>query len=216
VNFTGAVGAYARFEIAVIGTVKSYQWQYSDDGANWTNSTVTAAFYTTMVTKGRAGRQVRCIVTDVFGDALTSNAATIGVLADVAVSGSYNDLSDKPSVDGATNANAHLRSFGNSIMTGSVWKNGAFHHLSVDIMMKHIPVRIRIRHDAAHLGVLGCRVHFFSRFHLRRRHRLYLCRRLRIQRCACFRCLCLLRGQLFRAGFNLCRSLRVHGNPRFS
>lgn len=130
VNFTGAVGAYARFEIAVIGTVKSYQWQYSDDGANWTNSTVTAAVYTTMVTKGRAGRQVRCIVTDVFGDALTSNAATIGVLADVAVSGSYNDLSDKPSVDGATNANAHLRSFGNSIMTGSVWKNGAFHHLS--------------------------------------------------------------------------------------
>lgn len=85
---------------AVGKTPLSYQWQYSDDGTNWTNSSVTDRNYSTRFTEEKYGRKVRCIVTDGNGQSVTSRAATMSLypFAAVATSGSYNDLSDKPTI----------------------------------------------------------------------------------------------------------------------
>ena len=70
----------ASFTVAAAGDGLTYQWQISDDGATWTNSSVKRAVYTTKLTTAKDGRMVRCIVTDANGNSVTSSAArmTIG------------------------------------------------------------------------------------------------------------------------------------------
>lgn len=90
-----------RVEIRVIalGTGLRYQWQYSDDGGRtWENSSLKTESYVVKNYAGISGRQVRCVVTDANGSSVTSAAATITLLAAVAASGSYNDLTDKPTI----------------------------------------------------------------------------------------------------------------------
>ncbi len=76
-NYTGKVNSTASFTVVATGDGLTYQWQISDDGENWTNSSVKTAKYSTKLTAAKNGRQVRCIVTDENGNSLTSEAATM-------------------------------------------------------------------------------------------------------------------------------------------
>ena len=69
-------GATASFKVAATGDGLTYQWQLSDDqGKTWRNSKATTASYSATVTDSNNGRYVRCIVTDKYGNKVTSNAA---------------------------------------------------------------------------------------------------------------------------------------------
>ena len=66
------------FSITAQGDGLTYQWQYSDNGgAKWATSNVKTSTYTTRLYASRNGRLVRCIVTDAYGTALTSDAASM-------------------------------------------------------------------------------------------------------------------------------------------
>ncbi len=76
-DFNGKLNSTASFTVVATGDGLTYQWQISDDGENWTNSSVKTAKYSTKLTAAKNGRQVRCIVTDENGNSLTSEAATM-------------------------------------------------------------------------------------------------------------------------------------------
>ncbi len=78
-NYVGKVNSTAKFTVAAEGNGLTYQWQISDDGFNWANSSVKAASYSTKLTTAKNGRMVRCIVTDANGNSVTSSAATMKI-----------------------------------------------------------------------------------------------------------------------------------------
>ncbi len=78
-DYVGKVNTTASFTVAADGTGLSYQWQVSDDGKTWSNSSVKAAKYTTRLTAARDGRMVRCIVTDADDNTVTTNAVTMKI-----------------------------------------------------------------------------------------------------------------------------------------
>ena len=71
----------ARFHVSAQGTDLSYKWQYSDDnGATWKTSTTSSGktdTYTFEGSRERHGRMVRCIVTNGYGQSVTSNTARL-------------------------------------------------------------------------------------------------------------------------------------------
>ena len=79
-DYVGKAGSTATFSVLAQGRGLTYQWQISDDGTTWANSSVKAASYSTKLTTAKNGRMVRCIVTDANGNSVTSSAArmTIG------------------------------------------------------------------------------------------------------------------------------------------
>lgn len=99
------IGSPARFEVRAVGEGLTYKWQTRKKNvSSWSNSSVTRPVYSTTVSADKVGMQVRCTVTDMNGDSLTTGDAStnsyakiINPFADVATSGSYNDLTDKPS-----------------------------------------------------------------------------------------------------------------------
>ncbi len=82
-DYVGKLNSTASFTVAAEGTGLTYQWQISDDGENWTNSSVKRAVYTSRLTAEKNGRMVRCVVTDVNGDSLTSKAAVMRLVGPV-------------------------------------------------------------------------------------------------------------------------------------
>ena len=79
VDFEGGVGNTATFTVAAEGDGLSYKWQFRDVGATkWViSSTNTGATATCVIREGRIGRQYRCVVTDAYGNKLTSEPAAI-------------------------------------------------------------------------------------------------------------------------------------------
>lgn len=71
------IGSPVKFNVAASGEGLSYQWQLSDDGQNWRNSSVKTAAYATTLTTVNNGRQVRCVITDKYGTAATSRTAVM-------------------------------------------------------------------------------------------------------------------------------------------
>ncbi len=83
-DYVGAEGSTASFRVKAQGERLTYQWQISDDnGATWSRSSVKNAAYTSRLTPEKDQRLVRCIITDPYGYAVTSDAASmrISVLA---------------------------------------------------------------------------------------------------------------------------------------
>lgn len=77
-DFTGPLGAYAPFTIAVIAKAPSYQWQYTKDSQTWINSGIagnTSSATLVEITESRAANYYRCVVTD--GDGNTCISAAI-------------------------------------------------------------------------------------------------------------------------------------------
>ena len=75
-------GKTAKFSISASGDGLTYQWQYLAPGGSWTNSPATGcttASLSVPVTADRNGFKYRCVVTDKYGNKVTSNAATLTV-----------------------------------------------------------------------------------------------------------------------------------------
>ena len=79
VNSSAALGNNVTFTVKATGTGLTYQWQLSDDGRNWRNSSIKQATYCTAISKVNNNRQVRCVITDKYGNKVTSNAATMKI-----------------------------------------------------------------------------------------------------------------------------------------
>lgn len=73
-------GTNVSFVVVAQGDGLTYQWQYKNPGEDWENSTASSAnrpVYTLGMTTARDGRQARCIITDRYGNSITSDAGTI-------------------------------------------------------------------------------------------------------------------------------------------
>ena len=80
---TGSNGNIVKFTVSASGEGLAYQWQYKYPGGDWTNSPATgnkSANLSIPATADRNGYQYRCIVSDNYGNTLTSNSATLTVL----------------------------------------------------------------------------------------------------------------------------------------
>ncbi|MBQ5544685.1 MAG: hypothetical protein IIU00_03330, partial [Clostridia bacterium] len=79
-SVTAKKGASVSFTVTANGPGITYQWQYSDDqGKTWQQSSLSGATYKTTLTDSRNGRYVRCIVTDKYGNSVTSQSASMKI-----------------------------------------------------------------------------------------------------------------------------------------
>ena len=80
VNVAVKSGMTASFRVEAVGDGLTYQWQLSDDqGKTWRNSKNTMSSYSTTVTDKNNRRYVRCIVTDKYGNKITSSPAKMEI-----------------------------------------------------------------------------------------------------------------------------------------
>jgi hypothetical protein len=79
-DVVGRVDSTATFTVAAEGEGLTYRWQYKDVGGVWTNSSFKTASMSCKITAERGGRQYRCVITDLYGSKITSEAGTIVVL----------------------------------------------------------------------------------------------------------------------------------------
>lgn len=98
INARVPLGSPARFVVEAVGNGLKYKWEYKrTSDTTWKSSSVTNHVYATTINAEKDGMKVRCTVTDANGDSAVSNEAVASTLAVVANTGSYNDLTDKPS-----------------------------------------------------------------------------------------------------------------------
>ena len=76
---TANAGSTVSFNIKAVGAV-AYEWQLSDDqGKSWRSSKIAGDTYATTLTNANSGRYVRCVVTDIYGNTLKSDATYMKV-----------------------------------------------------------------------------------------------------------------------------------------
>ncbi|MBQ1555331.1 MAG: leucine-rich repeat protein, partial [Clostridia bacterium] len=81
-SVTAKVGDLMSFKVVAEGDGLTYQWQLSDDqGLTWRNSKATVANYSTTLSTTNNGRFLRCIVTDQYGNSVTSQNASMKIAA---------------------------------------------------------------------------------------------------------------------------------------
>ena len=82
-SYTGAVGTKATFTVAAEGEGLTYQWQYkSASSSTWSNSTkdgYNTPSMTVKVTDARNGQMYQCVITDSYGNTVTTVPVTITV-----------------------------------------------------------------------------------------------------------------------------------------
>ena len=82
-DYMGPIGNTARFTVEAQGDGLTYLWQFqSANSTDWYNSSMTGYNTNTLsvqVASGRNGQKYRCIVTDKYGQSVTSNAVTLTV-----------------------------------------------------------------------------------------------------------------------------------------
>ena len=65
-------------EVLAQGDGLTYEWYFKNAGTNvWHKSGVTDNTYDDVMTKARAGREVYCVVTDIWGNSVTTETATL-------------------------------------------------------------------------------------------------------------------------------------------
>ena len=92
-DYSGSVGSTAEFKVIAQGTGLKYQWQAYSNG-KWVNSSLTGATTATLsvgITASRDGYKYRCIVTDAGNNTVTSNPATLLVVAPVKITDQPSD-----------------------------------------------------------------------------------------------------------------------------
>ncbi len=81
VSFTGAVGSEVSFAVEATGDGLTYQWMYSNNsGSSWTRSTAPGSDTDTISTDFKAyreGQMYKCVISDQFGNTLSSAAVTM-------------------------------------------------------------------------------------------------------------------------------------------
>jgi len=72
-------GYVANVPVVAHGEGLKYQWYYTSNGSSTTymKSSCTSAIYSTTMDASRAGRKVYCVITDKYGDSVTTKVATI-------------------------------------------------------------------------------------------------------------------------------------------
>ncbi|MGN0793284.1 MAG: leucine-rich repeat protein [Aristaeellaceae bacterium] len=85
-DYAGQIGDIAAFKVVATGTGLTYQWQFHPAGVNaWYDSGMTGSKSEQMnveLTQARVGYAYRCAVTDINGNKLYSNAATLSLAAE--------------------------------------------------------------------------------------------------------------------------------------
>ena len=83
VSASGQKGDLVSFRVTANGPGITYQWQLSDDnGATWRNSSNTTADYLTTLSEKNHNRYIRCVVTDKYGNKVTSEIVRMRIKAD--------------------------------------------------------------------------------------------------------------------------------------
>lgn len=75
---TVKAGEKVSFAVEATGSGLSYQWQYSTDGNNWIDSTLSGSKTSTLsfiAYEARMNRSYRCVITDTAGNSVISDAA---------------------------------------------------------------------------------------------------------------------------------------------
>jgi len=74
-------GKTASVTVTATGEGLKYQWYYTSNGSTtaFMKSSTTAATYTTTMNASRAGRQVYCVITDKYGNTVTTVTVTLGM-----------------------------------------------------------------------------------------------------------------------------------------
>ncbi len=90
-DVSAAVGSTATFTVEAVGSDLTYQWQYQTaSGSKWYSCTATtgegyaSASITLTANKGRSGYKYRCVITDAYGNTVTSEQAVLTVTTTVA------------------------------------------------------------------------------------------------------------------------------------
>ena len=95
-NVSGFAGETATYTIAARGDNLSYQWQVFKDGA-WTNCSINDGAKTATLSfeiKATAnGNKYHCIITDGYGDSVTSNDVTLTVKTPVSITSQPSNVS---------------------------------------------------------------------------------------------------------------------------
>jgi hypothetical protein len=80
-SVTAKKGANAKFTVTAVGDGLKYQWQVKTSStAAWKNTTITGCYTKTITVGATAARnnyQYRCIITDKYGNKVTSGTATL-------------------------------------------------------------------------------------------------------------------------------------------
>lgn len=78
-TLSAPMGEPCEISLTAVGKGLTYQWYYKDEGAaRFTKtSTFTGNRYYIIMTEARAGRQVYCVVTDAYGNSVTSRTASL-------------------------------------------------------------------------------------------------------------------------------------------
>ena len=76
-----ASGANAKVTVGVQGTGLTYRWYYADAGSDTFKLTTTfrGSSYTVAMNTARNGRRLYCVITDQFGNSVTTNIVTISM-----------------------------------------------------------------------------------------------------------------------------------------
>ena len=73
-------GATAKVTVVATGDGLSYKWYYKDtSSSSFSLSSTTTNTYSTTMSDYRNGRQVYCVITDKYGDSVTSRTATLSM-----------------------------------------------------------------------------------------------------------------------------------------
>ena len=89
-----ASGGTVSFKVSASGTGLKYQWQYSLNGKDWSNTTLNGCNSTTLnvgVNNTTNNRRYRCKITDAYGFTVTSNAAVLYKRADLKITAQPTD-----------------------------------------------------------------------------------------------------------------------------
>ena len=153
-DYSGPVGDYAVFNVSAEGEGLKYQWQVWKSGA-WTNCSVNDGAKTDTLTllikDSRDGSKYQCIVTDKYGETLTSDEVTLTVKKPLAITSQPTDFSGAP---GET-AKFIVEAEGDGLKyQWQVWKNGAWTNCSVNDGAKTNTLSLEIKESRN-----GCRYH---------------------------------------------------------
>jgi len=80
-SVVAANGATVKTTVTAQGEGLKYQWYYTANGSSNTfmKSSYTTATYSTTIDGSKAGRRVYCVITDRYGNTMTTNAVTLGM-----------------------------------------------------------------------------------------------------------------------------------------
>ena len=77
-NVYASNGTKATITLAATGDGLTYTWYFKDPGkTEFSKSSITTDTYSTTMNSWRSGRQVYCVVTDLYGNSVTSDVATL-------------------------------------------------------------------------------------------------------------------------------------------